>query len=706
MLSSNQNTLIFDQDNQNHNLQHSLSNQVPHSREQPLFEFKLTLNKPLTPPTSNMDSNQSGFTNFPNSIPIYDPNGQISSKQQGIHQNLNSHDGKRTPEEDRSLYTSNNHGNHLLTPMSTPPSPPVRPDEIGISTSQHLLDINQTITSTLHLQSSLATLYEDSPSDLLSGSNFFSSTADSPKPRARALSDLSGLATPLNFLNIRGNHNSFSSSNNENTSINNSNNDVKSQSNLGLVISNDLSVFSPGVSSAILPSTNQFNALLSGPLTAPAIENSHDHFFPPSFLNTSNALNNNNGFIPRGSPDMQSSQLQSALSCSSLADLLYDTTLNSASVSPTAPNFQINSPNFQINSPFSKHGMDQNSILGSHGIVPTGLSFDNLFPQVNNDYIKSPGTSNGIPAFNRKTSESQLSLPNNTTNNPLHYNKRMSLPMRPNGLDNIEIPQITPPNLQTSPYFNNSSIGTNNSLSSSDIPNGPVRSVSISSVGSISGGSSPTTTSTFSATRTRRGSANEKLIDIESVLVTNSISETKGSYNKTRIDILANQAIIDDNGNLTCPFHGCRKNFPKQYNLRSHLVSHFAERPYQCTHCDKAFQRKHDLQRHLGSIHANEFPFMCRCGAKFQKAELLRRHKVAKHPGLAGRKRSVSTPVQPTFLKFQKHLQQRQQKPSSLAMPMNEPINMGFNMISNTNNPNIIANGLLQPQQNQNRPLL
>lgn len=50
-----------------------------------------------------------------------------------------------------------------------------------------------------------------------------------------------------------------------------------------------------------------------------------------------------------------------------------------------------------------------------------------------------------------------------------------------------------------------------------------------------------------------------------------------------------------------CPH--CRKEFQKQYALRSHLISHSTERPFTCQECNKKFARKHDLHRHLKTLH-------------------------------------------------------------------------------------------------------
>ncbi|KAI8846535.1 hypothetical protein BC829DRAFT_355396, partial [Chytridium lagenaria] len=76
-----------------------------------------------------------------------------------------------------------------------------------------------------------------------------------------------------------------------------------------------------------------------------------------------------------------------------------------------------------------------------------------------------------------------------------------------------------------------------------------------------------------------------------------------------------------------CPFEGCDRVFPRQYNLKSHIFCHTGERPHVCDHCHAAFARKHDLQRHLRTLHADDRPFRCgRCNQGFTRADQLARH--------------------------------------------------------------------------------
>ncbi|KAJ3406140.1 hypothetical protein HDV05_006134 [Chytridiales sp. JEL 0842] len=93
---------------------------------------------------------------------------------------------------------------------------------------------------------------------------------------------------------------------------------------------------------------------------------------------------------------------------------------------------------------------------------------------------------------------------------------------------------------------------------------------------------------------------------------------------------------------FACPFPGCPRTFPRQYNLTSHIYCHTGERPHSCPHCHAAFARKHDLRRHLRTLHAEDRPFKCeRCAQSFTNADQLRRHMAAEDQQEAAKREAV-----------------------------------------------------------------
>ncbi|KAJ3247044.1 hypothetical protein HDU78_005445 [Chytriomyces hyalinus] len=85
-----------------------------------------------------------------------------------------------------------------------------------------------------------------------------------------------------------------------------------------------------------------------------------------------------------------------------------------------------------------------------------------------------------------------------------------------------------------------------------------------------------------------------------------------------------------------CPYDGCDKTFPRQYNLKSHMFCHSGLRPHVCEMCNSAFARKHDLQRHVRTLHATDRPFKCTdCSQSFTQSDQLRRHQIQEKQSLA-----------------------------------------------------------------------
>ncbi len=80
----------------------------------------------------------------------------------------------------------------------------------------------------------------------------------------------------------------------------------------------------------------------------------------------------------------------------------------------------------------------------------------------------------------------------------------------------------------------------------------------------------------------------------------------------------------DINGEFVCTFDHCGKKFKRRYNIRSHVQTHLADRPFICTVCGANFVRQHDLKRHF-TIHM-EYKHICPCGKKFARSDALIRH--------------------------------------------------------------------------------
>ncbi|KAJ1930773.1 hypothetical protein FBU59_006946, partial [Linderina macrospora] len=79
----------------------------------------------------------------------------------------------------------------------------------------------------------------------------------------------------------------------------------------------------------------------------------------------------------------------------------------------------------------------------------------------------------------------------------------------------------------------------------------------------------------------------------------------------------------------------CNRAFSRQYNMRTHRLTHDPEsgasRPFSCDHCHRTFTRKHDLTRH-NMLHDDSKAFKCKtCGRGFARLDVLERHARAVH---------------------------------------------------------------------------
>ncbi|KAJ3077086.1 hypothetical protein HDU98_008518 [Podochytrium sp. JEL0797] len=100
---------------------------------------------------------------------------------------------------------------------------------------------------------------------------------------------------------------------------------------------------------------------------------------------------------------------------------------------------------------------------------------------------------------------------------------------------------------------------------------------------------------------------------------------------------------VTSGARFLCPYDGCDKAFPRQYNLKSHMYCHSGERPHVCQMCSSAFARKHDLQRHVRTLHAITRPYKCdTCNMSFQQPEQLKRHQIQEKQLGAGGVAAVS----------------------------------------------------------------
>ena len=75
----------------------------------------------------------------------------------------------------------------------------------------------------------------------------------------------------------------------------------------------------------------------------------------------------------------------------------------------------------------------------------------------------------------------------------------------------------------------------------------------------------------------------------------------------------------------------CLKVFKNLWHLREHLITHTAEKPYECTQCKTKFRRKRELEVHE-TRHNSKKPFSCQhCDETFSSDTYLKQHQRKVH---------------------------------------------------------------------------
>lgn len=145
----------------------------------------------------------------------------------------------------------------------------------------------------------------------------------------------------------------------------------------------------------------------------------------------------------------------------------------------------------------------------------------------------------------------------------------------------------------------------------------------------------PLSPSSVSGEIPRRDSDNSLKVPGTSINYNSLVSYTVSPSSKRRRRSDYRQRKNEDlNTKFTC--NTCGKQFPKPYNLKSHMKTHSTERPYKCAVCPKTFARSHDRKRHE-HLHDGIKNFKCEgylkdgmskwgCGKTFARSDALARH--------------------------------------------------------------------------------
>lgn len=145
----------------------------------------------------------------------------------------------------------------------------------------------------------------------------------------------------------------------------------------------------------------------------------------------------------------------------------------------------------------------------------------------------------------------------------------------------------------------------------------------------------PLSPSSVSGDIPRRDSDNSLKVPGTSINYNSLVSYTVSPSSKRRRRSDYRQPKVEDlNTKFTCDT--CGKQFPKPYNLKSHMKTHSTERPFKCSVCPKTFARSHDRKRHE-HLHDGIKNFKCEgylkdgitkwgCGKTFARSDALARH--------------------------------------------------------------------------------